>query len=820
MNTLRIKTWRDLWLYRARTALVVIAIAVGVAAGGVATTSLIVLRRDLREGYAATNPAHAILDVTYITDGLAGQVADLPEVAGAEIRRSTPARLALDGESRPLQLWTLPDFTAATIGKLRPEAGAVLPPPEGAVLLERSAGTALGIAPGDALAVRLMDGDEAQLTVAGFVHDLAVAPTTVQPGVYGYMTDATAARLGLPEAYNQLYLTVAAADPDRAAVEVVASAVGDWLEDEGAVVTRATIPEPDVHLMQGNVDTGLLMIGILGGLTLLLGAFLVTNVMSAVVAQQVPIIGVLKALGGGRGLVLRHYGLMVLIFGLLALLLAVPLGLFGAYFMSSFLAGQLNFDIPSFGLPWPTMVVQLAGALLVPALAALGPVRVAAGLTIRQALTGTTSDERQATSKESALNSSRVVRHSSLVLVVWRNVARRKGRLALTLAALSLAGALFMATFGLRLGLESAIEILVSEFPYDVQIDFAGAEAGRLVDRVAQEASLAHYPGDLRIEMWGVADARRVYSDGRVGSSFTLFGVPATTRIAPFAEGAGQWLDGDGLQTAGETGEVYINYEAEKLIGWPAVEEALVIRVNGDEDRELRLVGMSLRPFDAQAYVPYPAFEAATGRRGEVGRVVVYLEEKGSTADGELSSSSLQPLSSAAETAVAGALVSAFETAGMPVARSETATSIRDGYRAQFNNLVVLLMALATLTALVGGLGLANTMALNVLERSREIGVLRAIGARRPLLRRLVLAEGLAVALFSAFFAVILALPLTLALDRVMGVSLLGSPLAFAFSPAAALGWLGLVVVIGLAACWLPAEGAARMTIREALAYG
>ena len=138
MNTLRIKTWRDLWLYRARTALVVIAIAVGVAAGGVATTSLIVLRRDLREGYAATNPAHAILDVSYMNEGLAEQVADLPEVDGAEIRRATSARLILDGEARPLQLATLPDFAATTIALLRPEAGATVPPPEGALLLELS----------------------------------------------------------------------------------------------------------------------------------------------------------------------------------------------------------------------------------------------------------------------------------------------------------------------------------------------------------------------------------------------------------------------------------------------------------------------------------------------------------------------------------------------------------------------------------------------------------------------------------------------------------------------------------------------------------
>ena len=454
------------------------------------------------------------------------------------------------------------------------------------------------------LTVRLLDGDEAQLAVAGFVHDLAVAPTTVQPGVNGYITDATAARLGLPEAYNQLYLTVAAADPDRAAVEAAVTAVGEWLADEGVVVTRASIPEPNVHLMQGNVDTGLLMIGILGGLTLLLGAFLVTNVMSAVVAQQVPIIGVLKALGGGRRLVLCHYGLMVLIFGLLALLLAVPLGLFGAYFMSSFLAGQLNFDIPSFGLPWPTVVVQLAGALLVPALAALGPVRTAAGLTIREALGGMSNDELRMTNSERVRHSSFGMRHSSLVLVVWRNVARRKGRLALTLAALSLAGALFMATFGLRLGLEAAIEILVSEFPYDVQIDFAEGEDGRLVERVAGEAM----QGDVykRQELQRVISLRQLQSEVDALQDVDRATLQRLTADAPTRLIA----PGETIIRRGELGETFyfILEGAVEVFAGRNGQEALIDRLGpGAHFGELALLGNRRRVATVRAAGDGPA---------------------------------------------------------------------------------------------------------------------------------------------------------------------------------------------------------------------
>ena len=846
MKTLRLKTWRDLWLFKARTTLVVLAIAVGAAASGVAMTSLIVLRRDLREGYRATNPAHAILSTSPFDAALAKQVAALPGVAAAEARRLDMAQLLpAAGDPHPLWLYTLPG--APTVGRLAPQDGAPLPPPPGTILLERSVRAALALDVGDEVVVRLSDGDTFRLSVAGFVHDMAVPPTTVQPTIYGYIADETAARLGLPGEANQLVIRLeqkgpgsrgqvpgaepsapgtSLVEPTRAEVETTVTAVADWLEQEGVVVGRAGIPEPGVHLMQSNVDTGLLMIGILGALTLLLGAFVVTNVISAVVAQQTPQIGVLKALGGGRGLVARQYGRMVLIFGGLALLLAVPLGLVGAWFMSSMLATQLNYDIPSFGLTWSTLLVQAVGALLLPLLAALGPLRAAARLSIREALAGQGEEKRLAPRRLGPFAPWRVrlARPSSLLLVAVRNVARRPARLALTVAALALAGALFMATFGLRQGLYGAVEILVGEFEADAQIDLAEPQAAVRLRRIADDIEtefLLRNSVSSRIELWGVADGRRVYDDGRVGSSFTLYGVPPTTQIAPSAERAGSWLGEEGSR--GLQPSLYINYETEKLLGRPAVGEELALRLNGRQDAAAELVGISLRPFDPAAYMPLADFERATGQRGRAGRLVVYLDEqRPPTTDGRLlpegdiSSATAVGRSSAV---VATELAARLAAAGIVVTSAETAESFRAGYRAQFDGLVALLMSLAGLTALVGGLGLGNTMALNVLERSREIGVLRALGGRRPLLRRLVLAEGLLIALSSVAVAALLALPLTAALGRVMGVSLLGSPLRFAFVPGAAAAWLGLVVVIAVVACWLPAERAGRMSIREALAY-
>ena len=146
MNTLWLKTLRDLWLFKARTLLVVLAIAVGTAAVGMSVTSLIVLRRDLREGYARTNPAHAILDTTPFDAALADEVAALPEVDEAEAWQQTAARVTIAGEERPLLLWRLPD-NPPRVGRLSPQDNAPPSPPAGTLLLERSVRPVGALAP-------------------------------------------------------------------------------------------------------------------------------------------------------------------------------------------------------------------------------------------------------------------------------------------------------------------------------------------------------------------------------------------------------------------------------------------------------------------------------------------------------------------------------------------------------------------------------------------------------------------------------------------------------------------------------------------------
>jgi putative ABC transport system permease protein len=108
---------------------------------------------------------------------------------------------------------------------------------------------------------------------------------------------------------------------------------------------------------------------------------------------------------------------------------------------------------------------------------------------------------------------------------------------------------------------------------------------------------------------------------------------------------------------------------------------------------------------------------------------------------------------------------------------------------------------------------------MNVLERTRDIGVMRAIGASDIAIVQLVIAEGVLVGVISWILGALLAWPISTLLANVVGTTMLNSPLDFVFSLDGFLVWLGGVLVLAALASFLPARNAARLTIREVLAY-
>ena len=126
---------------------------------------------------------------------------------------------------------------------------------------------------------------------------------------------------------------------------------------------------------------------------------------------------------------------------------------------------------------------------------------------------------------------------------------------------------------------------------------------------------------------------------------------------------------------------------------------------------------------------------------------------------------------------------------------------------------------MALLMAIVGGISLTGTMLLNVLERIREVGVMRAIGARSDAVVQIFIVEGVIIGLISWLVGALLAWPLGSVLSSALGEELVGFQLSYVYSLPGLGIWLVAAVLLSIASSYFPARRAAQLTVREVLAY-
>jgi putative ABC transport system permease protein len=156
---------------------------------------------------------------------------------------------------------------------------------------------------------------------------------------------------------------------------------------------------------------------------------------------------------------------------------------------------------------------------------------------------------------------------------------------------------------------------------------------------------------------------------------------------------------------------------------------------------------------------------------------------------------------------------------GFKVRQAESGLASLDTVSESLDILVVFLLIMAVLTAIVGAMGLTGTMGMNVLERTREIGIMRAIGADDRAVMRTVIGEGFVIGVISFLLAIIVSIPLTYLLSYIVSVAIFETPIAVTFTYLGYAIWLGLVLLLSVLGSVLPARNAARLTIREVLAY-
>ncbi len=796
------KVIADLWGNRTRSLLVVASIAVGLFALGVMATIYSVSLDDMQRGYAATNPSNITIQSTLFSQGLVDHLATLDGVKQAEGVRFFSTRL----ETTP-QKWSAIEIQALRNPGEQPVnqvslVEGVWPPGDGEIVVDQHKLENVSAAIGDQITLELPSGKTRQLKLVGIVKDPTIGAFFSMGGffgapVQGYINQHTLESLEqpLPKRYNRLYVTVDGDSTDADYLESIATELRDTLEKNdinmSSSVLRSSFDHPN-HFLAQAVLSVLLVIGLLA---IFLSGFLITNTLQAIMNQQVQQIGILKSVGARRSQIVGIYLMLNLIYGLLALAIALPLSFVVAYWIIDFLTVMMNTTFYGFRIVPEVVLVEAALAILMPQIAAVFPIRQGTKISVQEALSGIQQNHPP---NQGWLDRriSRLRNVSLLVVISLRNTFRRKGRLLLTIITLSLGGAIFIATFNVRVSLLDYVGQIFQYFLADVNIT---------LDRTYRIEALAplmeEVPGVKGVEGWGFARTELMKTDGSVGESVSLLAPPAASPLVKPIMVEGRWIK-PGDQNAIALSELFRERYPGLKVG-----DTIRLRVNGDET-DWVVVGFYQLAGKITGFAAYTSYEYLTE----------LTHQEGSSASYRVVSDRAD-LTQEEQLALGRAIEAHLKSYGITVADLTTGQSMSQTAKDGFNVITALLLFLSVLTALVGSIGLTGAMSLNVMERTREVGVLRAVGASDRMLMITVLLEGGMIGLISWLLASLMAFPISAAMSNAISQSLFGGSTNFGFTPIGFVLWLVVVVILSVVASVMPARSVTHLTIREVLAY-
>ncbi len=363
----------------------------------------------------------------------------------------------------------------------------------------------------------------------------------------------------------------------------------------------------------------------------------------------------------------------------------------------------------------------------------------------------------------------------------------------MTLFTLTMGGAIFISVFNVRVTLHDYIGSIGKYFRADVTLDFDKAYRLREIEQAVMPVDGVTY-----VEGWQFSSGELMDDQDNVVENITLLAPPAESKLVQPLLVDGRWLRPDDVR------KMAVSEGLRKSFPGLKAGDFINMRIDG-RDEVWQVIGL-FKFVDQEGILGYAPYEYISVMNDQVNRSFSYRI---------VTEQHDRPY----QDAKAEELDKYLRDQGYKVRLAEAGSASLDAAVESLDILVVFLLIMAILTAIVGSMGLTGTMGMNVLERTREIGITRAIGADDRAVMRTVIAEGIVIGSISFVLAILLSFPFTYGLSAIVSLAIFQTPIHVVFTYLGYAIWLGLVLVLSTIASILPARNAARLTIREVLAY-
>jgi putative ABC transport system permease protein len=769
------KSIADVTRRRLRTLLVVLGIAIGV----LGLTAINIASDALSASISFSANKSSAPDITFnvqaADSSLASTLAAVPNVKTVQFDTQYSTRW--HGSSVPIDMIIVAysDFHDVKINTFELSSGRL--PGPGEIAMESSDRTLQNVAVGDNVTIETAQGLK-QLRVVGLVRTLGQPSAGFLSLAVAYMSaDALQQITGINSA-NTINVQV----QNASQVHATANTLANVLRNQHVTILSASTPGNNI--IQIASDAIFTITRVLAIIALMLTSFLIINTVTTLIAEQMKIIGTMKAIGGTRQKVIRSYLLSVGIYGIAGTALGIGVGIYFGYQLLSFLGNLFTLDLGAFQVAPSAIVISMIVGIGVPLAAAIVPLWTGTKITVRQAMTSYgVSNGNHGPSRIGLGQRLRWVSQTAWLGI--RGVFRKRGRAALTLLALTISGIAFLSVQTTSNSFDLFLNQLLNTYHSDALVNTNPQPYDQI------KAQMMAVPNVARVER-----LENLSVNTRQGTFF-LTGVEADTQLYQYKLIAGRWFHGDEpdalVVSDVVAGKLHLNV-GEKITFSDATDTATWTIIGEVSDQNNALSGgVSITTVD-----DLHSFEKLPANLGQSFMIRA------------------QDTSPQAVDRMANALNDMLTRAGLsPTVMTEQQIVARN--QTQFQVLTALLYVVSVIVAMVGILGLFNTLTISVLERRREIGILRSMGGTGWKIARVFWTEGITLAVVSWIAAVILGIPASYAFVSFIGAVL--TPLPFSFEPATLGIMLIFILIIASLASSGPAISAARVRVNDLLRY-
>ena len=803
MNTLWHKVWADLWLSKSRTVMAIISIAAGVFCVGTLYGMIALQLSKMDAAHQQSQPSHISLILRQAADAnVLTQIQALEGVDAVDSMTQLTVSFKAN-QNADWQIATLmirPQPNQQRFDKTSVQSG--IWPAKGEVAIENLSAAFSGLKQGDLIELATDTGSQ-NLQISAVVRHPFVKPPKFGGQAHFFIDSSQAEQFGLSaQQFKQLLVQIKSPyDSDQA--RNVAEQIRTLLAKRAIDVNVTLLQDPQKHWGRPFLAGVNGVLQWMALVSLALACVLILNTVSAHIAQQSDQIGVMKALGASTFTIAKLYLLEILLMALLAIGLALAPSLAAAYFSSCKILGLFNIACGGFDYSPLAIQYMLLGGLLVPLLAALPPIWRGASITVREAIAsyGLGSDFGRSRF-DSLIETFGAHFLPTVYAAALGNLFRRKGRLLLTQSVLIIAGVMFLLLMSLIASLNLTLDNEMARSRYALRLGFTSDQAETKVKALAETIN-----DTQAVEVWqrlpmSLAKNHQVLrQQGSLGAQ--LLALPVDGNLyQPLIE-SGRWLQ------ASDAGQKVLVLSADTAqLNGIAVGDQLEMRL-GATQQTWQVIGL-YRWLAGTNYAVEPVYAPLDSVR--------QISKRGDLASFALLDAPINSLEQEADYLKQVKQVFADQAIKLDVYTTQAKLEQRQFARNQFQSVIGTLLGLASMIVAVGGIGLSGALAISVLQRRREIGVLRAIGASAAAIFRLFLLEGLLHGVMAWTLSIPIAYFAAQPVAAELGRTMLGIKLDYCFNYPAVAYWLLIMLIMAWLAAYWPAKKAAGMTVKDCLA--